>query len=87
MANLKSSKKDVKRIAKRTDYYKGVRSALKTYLKKARKSAEAGSADQGTVTKAIKSLDKAATAGIIHKNQAARRKSRLMKAIHASKKS
>lgn len=82
MANLKSSKKDIKRIAKRTLVNKSVKSSLKTYVKKAK--AAAGDAEKGeaALSTAVKALDKAAQRGIIHKKQAARRKSRLMKAAN-----
>lgn len=83
MANLKSSKKDIRRSTKAQIQNTGTKSAIKTYIKKAKKAAEAG--DKNAVeatTLAIKSLDKAAQKGIIHKNQAARRKSRLAKAVN-----
>lgn len=84
MANLKSSKKDLRRIAKRRARNLGTKSALKTYVKKAR--AAAGSdAENPTLRVAVKALDKAAKRGIIHPNQAARRKSRLMKAVSKAK--
>lgn len=52
---------------------------LKTVVKKAKKAA--GTSEVGAAVKtAVKALDKAAERGVIHKNQAARRKSRLMKA-------
>lgn len=79
MANLKSSKKDVKRIAKRTVVNKSVRTGLKTYIKKVRLAVESGDKAQidSALKAAYKSLDKAAQRGIIHKNQASRRKSRI----------
>lgn len=81
MANLRSSKKDIRRIAKRRARNQEVRTALKTYVKKVRLAAEEG--DKEKVSEAIrlaaKNLDKAAQRGIIHKNQASRRKSRIAK--------
>lgn len=81
MANKKSSKKDIRRIAKRTTANKATRTALKTYIKKAR---TADTSDAANVTEALrlaqKSLDKAVKRGIIHKNQAARRLSRIARA-------
>jgi small subunit ribosomal protein S20 len=55
------------------------RSAPRTYIKTARKQIEAGELEeaQTTVAAAIKSLDKAVQKGLIHKNNAARQKSRL----------
>lgn len=80
MANKKSSKKDLRRTAKRTVRNKAARTALKTYVKKVRiaPAAEVVSA----LTVAQKMLDKAVQRGIIHKNQAARRKSRIAKAAN-----
>lgn len=83
MANLKSSKKDIKRSRKRAEFATGVKSALKTYIKKAKKAT--GEDTPVAATRAIKALDKAVSAGVIHKNQAARRKSRLMKVVNATK--
>ncbi len=82
MANLKSSKKDIRRSAKRRATNLSTKSALKTYIKKVR---QAGSADdaQKALVVVTKSLDKAVQKGIIHKNQAARRKSRAAKAANA----
>ncbi len=79
MANLKSSKKDIKRAAVRTLVNRSVRTSLKTYIKRVRQAVEAGDKEQiqTALTNAYKSLDKAAQRGIIHKNQASRRKSRI----------
>jgi len=84
MANKRSSKKDLRRIAKRTVRNKGTKTALKTYVKKVKTTAVAGdaAATQTALTSAVKALDKAAQRGIIHKNQAARRKSRAAKAAN-----
>jgi len=86
MANLKSSKKDVRRIAVKTAVNKSVRTSLKTYIKKVRTAAasEEGNLNE-VVANAAKQIDKAAKRGIIHKNQAARRKSRMMKAANTVK--
>lgn len=85
MANTKSSKKDLRRIAKRTKQNTAVRSALKTYIKKTRSAVKTTEvpASQEALIKAIKALDKAAQNGVIHKNQAARRKSRIAKQVAA----
>lgn len=64
---------------------RSVRSAVKTYINKARvEIAEDPAADdtQEAIMRAIKALDKAAQKGVIHRNNAARRKSRLMKRLH-----
>lgn len=83
MANLKSSKKDLRRIAKRRAKNVSVKSALKTYIKKVRQATPetAGAA----LSTAQKALDKAAQNGVIHKNQAARRASRAAKAANKAK--
>ncbi len=86
MANKKSSKKDIRRIAKKTAVNTSVRSALKTYIKKTKKAVAAGNvADvSANLVTAVKALDKAAQNGHIHPNQAARRKSRIAKAANAA---
>jgi len=86
MANIKSSKKDLKRNAKNRARNTATKSALKTYVKKVRVAVHAGEAEavKTTLTTAVKNLDKAAQRGIIHKNQAARRKSRIAKAANAA---
>ena len=81
MANIRSSKKDIRRSSKRRLVNQGVKSALKTYIKKAK-----AAADPAATVQAVKALDKAVQRGIIHKNQAARRKSRLAKAVNAAAK-
>ncbi|MDQ2987007.1 MAG: 30S ribosomal protein S20 [Armatimonadota bacterium] len=79
MPNIKSMKKDLKRNAKKHDRNTETKTALKTFIKKAR-LAIGTDASSEAVSMAAKKLDKAAERGIIHKNQAARRKSRVMKA-------
>ena len=58
-----------------------MKSALKTAVRKFREAAEAGNADEAKVAAldATKKLDKAASKGVIHKNQAANRKSAIHK--------
>jgi small subunit ribosomal protein S20 len=86
MANIKSSKKDIKRNAKNRARNLSTKTALKTYLKKVRVAASSATPDveavKTTLTLAVKNLDKAAQRGIIHPNQAARRKSRIAKAAN-----
>lgn len=82
MANLKSSKKDIKRSARKRARNLGTRTALKTYVKKVRQAASPEDAKAAMVV-ASKMLDKAVQNGVIHKNQAARRKSRAAKAAAA----
>lgn len=61
------------------------RSAARTFVKKARKLMEAGDLEAAAraIGDAISTLDRAAAKGVIHKNNAARRKSRLMKRFNA----
>ena len=86
MANIKSSKKDLKRSAKRRIANGAVKTSLKTYVKKTRAAAAKGDAEatQQALTTAVKSLDKAVQRGILHKNAAARRKSRIARQANAA---
>ena len=86
MANTKSSKKDLRRSAKRTAQNSSTKTALKTYVKKSRKATAAGVPEDisKNLVLAVKNLDKAVQAGVIHKNQAARRKSRIAKQAAAA---
>lgn len=61
-----------------------VRSETRTYIKRARAQIEAGELEeaQKSVAQAVRALDKAAEKGILHKNNAARRKSRLMRKLN-----
>jgi small subunit ribosomal protein S20 len=83
VANIKSQKKRILTNAKRAERNKAVKSELKTRTKNA--VAAAGTEDATeTLRIAVKRIDMAASKGVIHKNQAARRKSRLMKKINAA---
>src|ERR1044071_3155987 len=82
MANIKSQKKRILTNAKRQERNKAVRSELKTRIKSADRAATGGAEDTDEqVRRAVKALDMAAAKGVIHKNQAANRKSKLMKRI------
>jgi len=83
VANIKSQKKRNIQNLKRAERNKAVRSELKTRIKGAVGSWSAGEDVDGAAKIAQQRLDKAAAKGIIHKNQAARRKSRLMKKLAA----
>ncbi len=83
MANIKSQKKRILTNAKAAERNKAIKSELKTRAKNAVKSAGADDSDE-TLRLAVKRLDMAAAKGVIHKNQAARRTSRLMKKINAA---
>jgi small subunit ribosomal protein S20 len=82
VANIKSQKKRNLTNAKRAARNKTVKSELKTRVKSA--TASIGTDDNAEdVRLAVKRLDMAASKGVIHPNQAARRKSRLMAKVNA----
>ena len=82
MANIKSQIKRNKQNEKRRVANKGVRSELRTRVKAAETAATDGAEDLEETTRlAMKRIDKAAAKGVIHKNDASRRKSRLSKRI------
>ena len=83
MANIKSQKKRNITNAKRAERNKAVKSELKTRVKSATATIGTERNDEA-LRLAVKRLDMAAAKGIIHPNQAARRKSRLMKKVFAS---
>jgi small subunit ribosomal protein S20 len=80
MANIKSQIKRNRQNERRRMRNKVARSELKTRVKRAAEGLESGADDIGDrVRAAQKRLGKAAEKGVVHKNQAARRTSRLMK--------
>ena len=83
MANIKSQKKRIITAEKSRMRNKSVRSELKTAVKRVRAAVEAKDAElaQAEANKAGRLLDKAASKGIIHKNQAAQRKSGVQKLV------
>ena len=87
MANIKSQKKRILTAEKARVRNRAVRSELKTAVKDVRKAIEAGDAEaaQTAANKAGRLLDKAASKGIIHKNQAADRKSGVQKLVNTLK--
>jgi small subunit ribosomal protein S20 len=85
MANIKSAKKRMLQNEKRRIHNRTYRNRVRTLVKKARatiQSEEADTAAEATRI-AIRDLDMAASRGTIHKRNAARRKSRLMKQLQA----
>ncbi len=79
MPNIKSAKKRVIVNNKRAQRNKSMNSALKTAIKKANVAIESGAADkEALVTAAVKKIDQAAAKGLLHKNNAARKKSALV---------
>ncbi len=84
MANIKSQIKRNRQTIKRAERNKAVRSELKTRTKIAATAAAEGADNAAELTRlAVKRIDMAAAKGVIHKNAAARRKSRLMKKLTA----
>jgi len=82
MANIKSQIKRNRQNETRRVRNQAARSEMKTRVKNAHASAEAGADDSAEHLRlAIKHIDKAASKGIIHKNTAARKKSRLIKSL------
>ena len=82
MANIKSQIKRNRQNEHRRVRNKSVRSELKTRVKKAVDAAETGAEESAEALRiAVKRIDKAAAKGVIHKNQAANRKSRLMRRL------
>jgi small subunit ribosomal protein S20 len=81
VANIKSQIKRNRQNDLAHERNKSVKSALKTAIRKFREAAEAGNADEAKTlaVAATKQLDKAASKGVIHKNQAANRKSAIDK--------
>jgi len=80
VANIRSQIKRNRQTIKRQARNKAVRSELRTRTKRANTSIAEGASDsEESIRLAIKRIDKAAAKGVIHKNQAANRKSRLMK--------
>jgi len=85
MANIASAKKRARQSVKRRAHNAGLRSELRTMIKKVRKSIDAGDkqAALAEFQSSQRRLDSITDKGIIHKNTAARQKSRLSNAIKA----
>lgn len=80
MANIKSQIKRIKQNEVRRERNRSVRSEIRTRTKNAVTAVESGAENSAEALKsAIRRIDKAAAKGVIHPNQAARRKSRLMR--------
>ena len=83
MPNIKSAKKRVLVNTTKAARNKSANTALKTAIKKAHVAVENNAADKEVAVKfAIKKVDQAAAKGLIHKNNAARKKSALAKLIN-----
>ncbi len=81
MANIKSQKKRILTNEKRRVRNKSVKSSVRTSVRRFREAADAGDTQKATqlAAEATQALDKAASKGVIHKNQAANRKSAIAK--------
>lgn len=79
MPNIKSAKKSMRQIARRTDRNRRIKSSLRTFMRRFEESLQAGDREEARLrlTNAIRAIDKAEAKGVIHKNNAARKKSRL----------
>ena len=84
MANIKSAKKRIKVLAKKNLVNKMVKSRTKTAVKRVYTAVSANDKQEAdaALKDAFKYLDKAATKGVMHKNAASRKKSRLTKLIN-----
>ncbi len=84
MANIKSAKKRIKVTAVRTERNKAIRSKVKTAMKKVEKAVAGG--DKAAAAEALRlatvEIEKAQTKGVYHKNNAARKVSRLALAVN-----
>lgn len=86
MPNIKSAKKRVKIIDKKTSRNNMIKTGYKSAIKKFEQSVEAGNLDEAKVlfSEATKKIDQACTKGVIVKNTAARKKSNLAKKLNAA---
>jgi small subunit ribosomal protein S20 len=87
MPNTPSAEKRMRQEIKRRAHNRSVKSLVKTQISKARHAIAASNVDheaaEAAVRVAVSELDRAAKKGVLHKNNAARRKSRLMKQLNA----
>ena len=85
MPNIKSAKKRVLVNATKAANNKSTNSALKTAIKKANAAIDSGDANKVEAVKvAVKKLDQAAAKGLLHKNNAAHKKSQLVNKLNKS---
>ncbi len=81
MANIKGQIKRNRQNEKRRLRNKGIRSEINSRVKTVLKNAESGDPSSEDLREAVKKIDKAVAKGIMHKNTAARKKSRLSKQL------
>ena len=86
MANIKSQIKRVKTNEKRRQRNKSVKSSVRTAIRRFREAVEAGDTEKITAQQrsAARALDKAATKGVIHRNQAANKKAAMARRVNAN---
>ena len=86
MPNNAAAKKRMRQEQKRRLHNRSIKSLVRTQITKARSAIATGDdTSEEAVRAAISELDRAAKKGVIHRNNAARRKSRLMKRLNAAK--
>jgi small subunit ribosomal protein S20 len=87
MANTKSAEKRMRQSAERRERNRGARSEMRTAVKKVRGAVASGDAKaaQDALATAVQVIDRTAKKNVVHRNAAARAKSRLTKAVKATK--
>ena len=83
MPNNAAAKKRMRQEQKRRLHNRSIKSLVKTQITKARQAIAVDADAEAAVRAAVSELDRAAKKGVIHRNNAARRKSRLMKQLNA----
>lgn len=83
MPNNAAAEKRMRQEQKRRLHNRSIKSLVKTQITKARNAIAAEADAEAAVRAAVSELDRAAKKGVIHRNNAARRKSRLMKQLNA----
>jgi len=86
MANTKSAEKRIRQSAKRNERNRAARSAMRTAIKKVRGAVDAGDAPtaETALREAVQLIDRTVTKNVVHRNTAARTKSRLVKAVRGA---
>ena len=86
MANTKSAEKRIRQSAKRNERNRAARSAMRTAIKKVRGAVDAGdtSTAETALREAVQLIDRTVTKNVVHRNTAARTKSRLVKAVRGA---
>ena len=89
LANIQSAKKRIRSSARKRARNQAVRTATRTYVRRARSLIAQGKLEEAeaAMATAYRALDRAVTKGVIHANNAARRKSRLMKHLNRARES